>query len=70
MPSKARLPALPGAASARRALDEVASEDDFGDLLVALVAAGRERGYDAESAARRSSRRRIAAVRVAEGLAP
>ena len=65
-----RLPALPGAAAAGRAFDEVASEDDFGDLLVALVAAGRARGYDAESAARRSSRRRIAAVRVAEGLAP
>ena len=65
-----RLPALPGAAAAGRAFDEVASEDDFGDLLVALVDAGRARGYDAESAARRSSRRRIAAVRVAEGLAP
>ena len=44
-------------------------EDEFGDLLLALVAEGRARGFDAETAVRVASRRRIAAIREAEGLA-
>jgi XTP/dITP diphosphohydrolase len=64
-----RLPELPAAGQAAESMAGVSDEDGFGDLLLALVAAGRERGFDAESAARRASRRRIAAVRAAEGLA-
>lgn len=63
-----RLPELPGAEAAQRAMEAITSEEDFGDLLVALVAVGRERGLDAESAARTASRRRIAVIRGAEGL--
>ena len=48
---------------------DVDDEDGFGDLLVALVAEGRARGFDAETAVRVASRRRIAAIRGAEGLA-
>lgn len=62
------LPALASAPVADRVLGAVADEDAFGDLLVALVAAGRARGFDAESAVRRASRRRIAQVRAVEGL--
>jgi XTP/dITP diphosphohydrolase len=64
------LPPLPASAAAEHVIGAVESEDDFGDLLVALVAAGRARGFDAESAARRSSRRRIAQARLVEGLNP
>ncbi len=63
------LPPLSAAQAATSAMADVTTEDGFGDLLVALVAAGRERGFDAESATRRASRRRIADVRAAEGLA-
>ena len=64
-----RLPPLAGREAAESAMGSVTSEDEYGDLLVALVALGRERGYDAESAARISARRRITAIREAEGLA-
>jgi XTP/dITP diphosphohydrolase len=64
-----RLPALPAAAEARAAMADVDGEAEFGDLLVALVAEGRARGFDAETAVRVASRRRIDAVREAEGLA-
>ena len=37
--------------------------------LLALVAEGRARGFDAESAARGAARRRVEAIRRAEGLA-
>ena len=63
-----RLPPLAATAAADGALAGTGTEDDFGDLLLALVAAGRARGFDAESAARRASRRRIEQVRAVEGL--
>jgi len=62
------LPTLPASAAAADALDSVATPEAFGDLLLALVAEGRARGFDAESAARSAARRRVAAVRAVEGL--
>jgi XTP/dITP diphosphohydrolase len=64
-----RLPSLPASDAARVAMADVDDEMAFGDLLVALVAEGRNRGFDAETAVRVASRRRIAAIRGAEGLA-
>jgi XTP/dITP diphosphohydrolase len=64
-----RLPALPAAAEARAAMADVDGEVGFGDLLVAMVAEGRARGFDAETAVRVASRRRIDTIREAEGLA-
>lgn len=63
-----RLPPLAAADAAEAALLSVSDEAAFGDLLVALVAAGRARGFDAETATRMSARRRIAEIRRAEGL--
>ena len=62
------LPGLRGEVRADAAMADVLDEEAFGDLLLALVALGRERGFDAESAARRAARRRVAEVRRAEGL--
>jgi XTP/dITP diphosphohydrolase len=64
-----RLPDLGHRAAAAAAMASVADESSYGDLLVALVALGRERGFDAETAVRVASRRRVAAIREAEGLA-
>lgn len=64
-----RLPPLSAAANASAAMATVSDEGEFGALLLALVAAGRERGFDAETAARLASRRRIAEIRAAEGQA-
>ena len=64
-----RLPALAAREAAEEVMSGVADEAAFGDLLVALVAIGRERGFDAESAARVAARRRIAEIRAVEGLA-
>jgi len=64
-----RLPQLPAQQVAATALADVTSDEEFGDLLLALVAEGRTRGIDAESAARGAARRRVAAVRATEGLA-
>ena len=64
-----RLPALAARETAEAAMADVTDEAAFGDLLVALVALGRERGFDAESAARVAARRRIAEIRAVEGLA-
>jgi XTP/dITP diphosphohydrolase len=64
-----RLPGLPAREAAAAAMAEVGDETGFGDLLLALVAEGRDRGFDAETAARVASRRRIAVIRSAEGLA-
>jgi XTP/dITP diphosphohydrolase len=60
------LPALPSDAAARSAMADVDDEEAFGDLLMALVAAGRDRGYDAETATRLASRRRMAVIRETE----
>jgi XTP/dITP diphosphohydrolase len=60
---------LPGQEAAAAAMSTVTSADAFGELLLALVAEGRSRGFDAESAARVATRRRITEIREAEGLA-
>jgi XTP/dITP diphosphohydrolase len=64
-----RLPSLDWRSSAEAVMADVGDEASFGDLLVALVAIGRDRGFDAESALRVASRRRVAAIREVEGLA-
>ncbi len=53
---------LPAAASSP------ATEDELGDLLLALVARSRENGLDAEAALRAAVRRHRAAIRAGEGL--
>lgn len=62
------LPALARAAAAEAALQDVDDEAGFGDLLLALVAAGRESDLDAETALRKASRRRVDEIRAAEDL--
>ena len=47
-----------------------ASEDELGDRLMALVAAARARGWDAERALRGATRRLEAEIRAAEGALP
>jgi XTP/dITP diphosphohydrolase len=63
----ARLPDLPASGSAAAVMRPVESEAEFGDLLLALVAQGRTRGFDAETAVRGASRRRMTVIRDAEG---
>lgn len=63
------LPPLPqgsAAAAAAAALASIDSEEEFGDLLVALVALARERGIDAEAAGRGASRRLVERIRAVE----
>ena len=62
------LPDLPASAAASTVIRDVADEAAYGDLLLSLVAAGRERGFDAETALRMASRRRVGVIREAEGL--
>ena len=62
------LPVLPRADEAATIMDSVATDEDFGDLLLALVAEARGRGIDAEAAARAASRRHIERIRRQEGL--
>jgi len=62
-------PELAESVRASAALDGLDSSDALGDLLLALVAAAREQGWDAEGALRDATRRRIAEIRAAEGLA-
>jgi len=50
------------------ALAGIDSQEQFGDLLLALVAEARECGWDAEGALRDATRRRIAEIRTAEGV--
>ena len=64
-----RLPTLPATRAAQDAMEAVDGEADYGDLLLALVAAGRARGFDAESSVRGAARRWIAVIRSEEGLA-
>jgi len=64
-----RVPTLPTQAVAAGLADQLASEAAFGDLLLALVAEGRSRGLDAETALRAAARRRVASIREVEGLA-
>jgi len=60
---------LTQASRATHAMTGIESSDELGDLLLALVASARERGWDAEGALRDATRRRIAEIRLAEGLA-
>ena len=64
------LPPLAGERSAAAAIRDVDDDDAYGELLLALVAAGRARGFDAETALRKASRRRVEQIRASEGLAP
>jgi XTP/dITP diphosphohydrolase len=64
-----RLPALPGQSRADAAMGAVDSQAEYGELLLALVAVGRDRGFDAESAVRVATRGRTAVIRAAEGVA-
>ncbi len=52
---------------ARAAVQDIRDEAGFGDLLLALVAIGRDEGWDAEAALRGATRRRIGAIRALEG---
>jgi XTP/dITP diphosphohydrolase len=61
-----RLPELPRLAAADQDMQEIDSEAEFGDLILALVALGRARGFDAETAVRGAARRRIAVIREVE----
>ena len=63
-----RLPALAAEGRAEGAVEGVDDEAAYGELLLALVAAGRARGWDAESALRVATRRRIATIRSVEGV--
>jgi len=58
------LPASTAADELAHALPDAAA---YGDLLVALVAAGAERGWEAETALRDANRRYASALRQAEG---
>ena len=69
--SKGLASALPPSAQGDRAEQLAAglqSEQELGDLLLALTAAARQRGWDAESGLRGAVRRRVAQVRTLEGL--
>ncbi len=63
-----RLPELPLAEAAASGMQAVGSEVEFGDLLLALASLGRARGFDAETAVRGATRRRMAVIREVEGL--
>lgn len=60
------LPRMPDSAAAEATVAEFADDEAFGDYLLALVAAGRSRGWDAESAVRAAVRRRIDRIREVE----
>jgi XTP/dITP diphosphohydrolase len=64
-----RLTALTAADIAARVTDDLSTEAELGDLLLAIVGRARARGFEAESAVRGAARRRIAEIRAAEGLA-
>lgn len=63
-----RLPPMSATGQAREYLDSMVSEDQLGDLLLAFVAVGRDRGWDAEGALRQAVRRRIEEIRRAESI--
>ena len=49
------------------AVGGIVDESEFGDLLLALVAIGRDEGWDAEAALRGATRRRMESIRLLEG---
>jgi XTP/dITP diphosphohydrolase len=61
-----QLPELPMNASAHAAIQELGSEADLGELLFALVAAARDRGWDAEAALRQAVRDHVDVIRAVE----
>ena len=58
---------LPASTAADEVVDALPDAAAYGDLLLALVAAGAERGWEAETALRDANRRYAAALRQAEG---
>ena len=58
---------LPASTAADEVVDSLADAAAYGDLLLALVAAGAQQGWEAETALRDASRRYAAALRQAEG---
>lgn len=63
-----RLPMLLEEERASGVLESVESEEQLGDLLLALAALARERHWDAEGSLRQAVRRRIDQIREAEQL--
>lgn len=61
-----RLPNLLRQDQAERIVESVSSEDEFGELLLALASIARDRQWDAEGALRQAVRRRIDAIRRVE----
>jgi XTP/dITP diphosphohydrolase len=61
-----RLPELPMNASANTAIQELGSEAELGEMLLALVAAARGRGWDAEAALRQAVRDHVDVIRAVE----
>jgi XTP/dITP diphosphohydrolase len=66
--SVAELPPLAAERAAEAATQGIDDDDAYGELLLALVAAGRARGFDAETALRKASRRRVEQIRQTEGV--
>jgi XTP/dITP diphosphohydrolase len=62
------LPAIEQAQTAQVLIDAIDSEEEFGDLLLALTSVAREHDWDAEGALRQAVRRRIRSIREAEGV--
>jgi XTP/dITP diphosphohydrolase len=61
-----RLPELSMIASAQTAIQELGSEAELGEMLLALVAAARGRGWDAEAALRQAVRDHVDVIRAVE----
>ena len=64
-----RLPGLVASEQASTLMSSLSTEEQLGDLLLALVERAREQGFDAETAVRGAARRRVAQIRAVEGLA-
>jgi len=61
-----QLPVLTEQDAAEALMESITSQSQLGDLLLALVAAGRQRGWDAESALRNAVRERAGQIREVE----
>lgn len=57
---------VPGDASARDALSDIADESELGEFLLGIVAQSRERGWDAEAALRQATRAHAGRIRAVE----
>jgi hypothetical protein len=58
---------VPSSAAADEVVGSLPDSAAYGDLLLGLVAAGAERGWEAETALRDANRRYAAGLRQAEG---